>query len=544
MHAKPYLVVICALALSACIKIGGDDEEEVAGTTTAEAAEALTKAISFVGGELLEGDLPDGTVDDVSLIPGDSETITPGSDALLSFDIDPVDASVTAALIQFEGSSSHFLIDDSAFDGSAGDGDAGTPAGGGGANLVYMVKKNACDDLCNTVYEIKVFQALKTADGVTEHKEGTVKLDCSDDGDKAKCGKDNESDAKVPTNAEAEALVSAYFDLQESICACSESSADGTSSSGDCNLPQAGKDCTVAAFSKHIESARKQVDCADKFIAEQTQCVEDAACDPTALKACPITASMSTATSGEPGAAGGSEAPVSSEPEDPVVAACGAWPDALQADLDACDGGGGSGSGTACDYTEAQRCDGVADCADGSDEDGCGELVFACSADGAEYVMQDKLCDGTADCSGEDPLDESDATCRTCDETAKYAVVARCDGTADCKDGTDETGCDFACGNDRTIGIKSVCDMTDDCGDGSDEATCGQKSEFACGDGTLVFVEVLCDGVDDCRATGADEAPCPASDGVAGGSAPGGTAGAAPQAGTGGTPEADAGAAN
>ena len=227
MHpTKTWLVVTCALGLIGCFGKSGDDKG-VAGTTATEAAEALTKAISFEGGALVDGLMPAGNSSDVSLIPSADETLDPGADSLMSMDVTSGDATVDSALIQFDGATAYFKVKSSAFGGgtaggtagsgaadgggvgsgaagagSAGQGAAGSgtaSAGKGGAGssagaarhvtLAYAVDSAVCDKLCDKTYEIKVMLALGLAGAdVSEHTSTTLTLDCSKSGDHAKCG--------------------------------------------------------------------------------------------------------------------------------------------------------------------------------------------------------------------------------------------------------------------------------------------------------------------------------------------------------------------
>ncbi|XP_053324290.1 low-density lipoprotein receptor-related protein 10 [Spea bombifrons] len=98
-------------------------------------------------------------------------------------------------------------------------------------------------------------------------------------------------------------------------------------------------------------------------------------------------------------------------------------------------------------FTDAQRCDGVWDCANGRDEMNCTGCAY-----------------------GHFPC----AMSQSC-----YPLTERCNYQTSCQDGTDERGCrgcqpgGFHCDLERCIYEAWVCDGQADCRDGSDERNCG-----------------------------------------------------------------------
>ncbi|CAG5115953.1 unnamed protein product, partial [Candidula unifasciata] len=214
------------------------------------------------------------------------------------------------------------------------------------------------------------------------------------------------------------------------------------------------------------------------------------------------------------------------------------------------------GNGEECIY-EVWRCDGEADCKNGTDEIGCSLSttsaprkvtssplcpVFSYRCTNGYCVGWVDVCNGINDCG--DSSDEIDCeyptsttsplpwntTSRThwCSYNEFFCPVdyrclpnvLRCNGHEDCLDGTDEDSCgscsrdQYQCAHDKCIWKAWVCDGEADCPQGDDEAHCDNHTttclptDFRCvEDGGCISHSKVCDKVLDCN-DGSDELQC------------------------------------
>jgi len=184
------------------------------------------------------------------------------------------------------------------------------------------------------------------------------------------------------------------------------------------------------------------------------------------------------------------------------------------------------------------RCDGLANCRDGSDEDNCPtpppigamrkamkDMRATLSKSVQEEIIrkkQDILLmraggpDGTCDPQTQFQCDDGDC----------ISISYRCDRDNDCSDRSDEENCtnfcgssEFLCDNGNCINANYICDGDNDCGDRSDESicnessdvsesisttttsrprTCNSRNQFQCDNGDCININYRCDRDDDC----------------------------------------------
>jgi len=436
---RKFVIVVSWVLVAGCIApIERSDDVEAGSVAT-----ALTDAVQFEGGTVIDGAIPATTDEDVTVAPLDETVImSPGSSNIMAIEIENPEGDadpVIATLVQFRGESRHIEVQ--ARDQTA---EAQTRVR---VDNAFEVESDVCDQLCNETFFVTVTEvALLESGAVGASATRTIELDCNDAGDADLCGGGSDAvvdgtenkpppplagedpgsdidDRPQPTNAWVERLAQQERDRELTKCMCDGSCPTGSLPADVEDMINEVMDCLnsmIAIGDEQWVTCRLDLGDADLL------CEQAALCNRDIIDAC--------------GTGESDEALCGPIPDEAAMAllACG---------IDPSDDGMAS-AGISCDdgqqISDTDWCDGIVDCMDGSDEGSCGGVApateFACGP-GGDTVPPSYLCDGTADCAS--GLDEmvclgADFQCEG-DMSVPTAWV--CDGDADCPDGLDEMVC-------------------------------------------------------------------------------------------------------
>ncbi|MCL4125574.1 UNVERIFIED_CONTAM: hypothetical protein GTU68_063769, partial [Idotea baltica] len=178
---------------------------------------------------------------------------------------------------------------------------------------------------------------------------------------------------------------------------------------------------------------------------------------------------------------------------------------------------------------QGRRCEACADGYEGNPTvpgDSCQPVIPECQwfeficGDMSKCLHKRYRCDGRANCpDGSDETfctTEPDVDCVTtftCRDGSVHPWSRRCDGITDCYDNEDEKNCKVCfnsahlCSDSLCINYERICDGVLDCSDGSDEMQsncigslpCDHLTQWTCADNSCIRSSQHCDGYRDCR---------------------------------------------
>lgn len=193
---------LSAIVLVPSLACGGGSSKSPGKVASGAAAQALTDGLTFEGGVVKTGGLPDASNQKVTLDPGSGAlALKPSESMLMPLDITNPDEDtdpVAATLLQFGDSNSHVEIPRKSPDGAMLD--SGNMASANGVvhlEVKIGVGTNICKDLCLGRIQVKMLlAALLESGAVGQHAMRDVELDCTDGGDASKCPASGSADTQ------------------------------------------------------------------------------------------------------------------------------------------------------------------------------------------------------------------------------------------------------------------------------------------------------------------------------------------------------------
>lgn len=363
MVVHPVVLAAALIALAGCYRSHAGVDAELA--EPPQRGDERFPGVAGSDGEPGSGASPWSASGQLTVTPiGGTPFIRPGETVILLLEVDNPDEEndpVVSTIVQF---------------GPAGESvevaRTSSPAPNRIENTV-LVDPGLCDYRCAEIHDLLLFEAVRLASGrLSEPAERNVRLDCTEHGDSDLC-------PGASGGGRAERLLDAVVAMFDEMCRCNGQDVEW------CPGIVFDEPCMLEVFGRYEAEYAEQIDCTIYAFDEMNACLRSWSCDTSLMQSC---FALTT--------------PAPDSAVLPFSGACGDFTLSFTEELVWCFSVYSCGDGQT--ISADQQCDGVFDCADGSDETSCPGFAppssgfFLC--ENGNPIPLERVCDGQPDCAG------------------------------------------------------------------------------------------------------------------------------------------------